>query len=925
MRLTIAAALVVLTSGLHAQERPLVPNAGFEQGADGPTGWVWHTGEDGQAEFQWRDDVAHTGQRSFRVRKIDGVGYSTLTSDFIGVTPGNTYLVRVWVRPMAPARRGVYLMVTQHAADSDEQQHPNAFGNTNLPLVADEWQEVTARVTVREGNTRLRVQCLQAFLPSDVCWDDLQVEQAGEEPPPRYEPPVPELLPELEPARQIVSRRQRARVEIAHVGGRPRLSVDGRSVPWAFYVSPFWNPQDAQIADFRDAGVRVYLVPLVLGRGVYADRGPWLGAGRYDFSEVDELLWRVLRVDPEGYVIFYMACDAYREWGEEHPDDVTQDQNGLRAVVQMHPQRWGTDPVAPERYGPSLVSQRLRDETAETLRRLVAHVETSEPGKAVIGYHVAGYNDGQWFQWARLYGDDIHLADYCPAAQESFREWLRRRYGGDVGALRAAWNRPDASFETAAVPTFDRYWAEADILDPRHYGDVVDHTRFYSEGVAETVMGLARVIKEASGRRVLCGTYYEDITCNSPNHIALGRLLADDSIDYFAGPAAYSIRMAGYQGAIRSVFGSTLLHGRTFLTEQDWRSWHSSPSTVANNFAWGRAETAEVHNAMVRRECGMMLAFGAGTWWYDMSGGWFRDDQIMAAISESMRAFALDAPLTQVPRADVALVVSEDGNHAIAPRSGGAFRHAAITGQIQDINLAGVPYRIYLQSDLGNPNLPDHRVWIFLNAYALSETERAAIERLKSDGRTLVFIHAPAAFGAPNMAEAISEVSGITVSPAEGVKSPQLVPLETGHPVLEGLTGGINMPGGVKSPLFAVSDPDATPLARYAQTDRVAAAIRDFADWRSVYVSGPGLTPEFVNSLARWAGCWCAAPPGDAVYASQSFITIHALFPGAKTLTLAEPSRVTDLISGERVSERAQSIDISMQRGETRWFFLEPR
>lgn len=925
MRLGFAVVAFMLVALVNAQERPLVPNASFEQGADAPTGWVWHTGEDGEAEFEWLGDIAHTGARSFRVKKIGSTGYSTLTSDFIQVKSGTTYLVRAWVRPLVQVRRGVYLMVTQHTADSPDQQLPNTFGNSNLPLVADEWQEATARVTLREGNTRLRVQCLQAFLPSEVCWDDLQVEEAGAEPPPRYEPPVPEVLPDLEPARRIVSRRQRAQVQVTQVGGRPRLSVDGKPVPWAFYVSPFWNPKDAQIADFRDAGVRVYLVPLVLGRGVYADRGPWLGAGKYDFSEVDELLWRVLRVDPEGYVIFYMACDAYREWGEEHPEDVTQDQNGLRAVVQMHPKRWGSDPVAPERYGPSLVSQRLREDTAETLRRLVAHVEASDPGKAVIGYHVAGYNDGQWFQWARLYGDDIHLADYCPAAQASFREWLGRRYGGDVKALRAAWNQPDVSFETAAVPPFDRYWAEGDILDPKLYGDVVDHTRFYSEGVAETIMGLAKVIKQASGRRVLCGTYYEDITCNSPNHIALGRFLADDALDYFAGPAAYSIRMAGCQGAIRSVFGSTLLHGRMYLTEQDWRSWHSTPSEAANNFAWGRAETAEVHNAMVRRECGMMLAFGTGTWWYDMSGGWFRDDQIMAAIAESMKAFALEGNLREVPRADVALVVSEDSNHAIAPRDGGAFRHAAITGQIQDINLAGVPYRVYLQSDLGDPDLPDHRVWIFVNAYAISDSERAGIERLKSAGRTLVFIHAPGAFGAHDTAGAIAEVTGIAVKPAEGLTSPQTIPLETGHPVLEGLVGGLNMPGGVKSPLFEVTDADAVPLARYGGSQKTSAALRDFGDWRSVYVSGPGLTPEFVHNLAKWAGCWCAAPPGDAVYASQSFMTIHALFPGAKTLTLAGPSRVTDLISGEVISDRTQTIDVRMQRGETRWFFLEPR
>jgi len=55
---------------------------------------------------------------------------------------------------------------------------------------------------------------------------------------------------------------------------------------------------------------------------------------------------------------------------------------------------------------------------------------------------------------------------------------------------------------------------------------------------------------------------------------------------------------------------------------------------------------------MVRRECGMMLAFGQGTWWYDMCGGWFRDDGIMKGIAEARAAFASDLKLGGKPRAD---------------------------------------------------------------------------------------------------------------------------------------------------------------------------------------------------------------------------------------------------------------------------------
>ena len=926
MRLLACAVLMLVVSCLAQAQAPgevPVPNAGMEEGADGPSHWAWSPGEGGQGEFSVETTNRHGGARSFRVAKIGAAGYTDLCSEPVPVAAEKTYQITAWVYPIRNVRRGVYFMINELAAGGGEQL-PNTFGSTTQPFVAGEWQQVKVLIEVRPGIDRIRIHCIQAFAPSELCWDDFRLAEAGEEAKPRYEPPAQEPLPDLAPAQEIVAKRPRASVRVEQRAGRPRLLLDGKPVPWAFYVGPFWNWRDAQIADFRDAGVHVFLVPLVLGHNVYAERGPWLGPGKYDFAEVDDLLWRVLRVDPHAYAMFYMGCDAYKPWGADNPDEVTCDQNGLKAIVDMHPKRWGDDPQPSERFGPSIVSLKLRRETAAALRELVRHVESSEAGKAVIGYHVAGYNDGQWFHWEKLSENDLHLADYSPGAIQSFREWLTRRYGGDVQALRRSWNQPTVTFETAKPPSGDRFWADGFLLDPKTQGDIADFSRFHSEGVAETVDGLAEVLKEATPRRILCGTYYEDITCNSNSHIALRLHLQSQGLDYLAGPAAYGIRMPGYQGAVRSVFGSTLLHGKTYLTEQDWRSFKSSPNSAEENFSWGRAETAEAHNAMVRRECGMMLAFGLGTWWYDMSGGWFHDGGIMRGIAEALRAFQRDLSIDEPPQADLAVIVSEDSNHWIAPKAQGFARFQGVLDQIHQLNTSGVPYRLYLQSDLPNPNLPDHKAYLFLNPYIMSDPERAAVEKLKRNGKTLIFLQAPDVVGADDPARAILGLTGIEVAKATAVERPSLEALSIDPPLLEGLDGYLGTsPWPSDSPTFAVTDSQATALARYRGTEQTAAAVRDFGAWKSVFIGVPGLTDAFAHNLAAWAGCWCAAEPGDAVYANQHFLTIHAIFPGAKTLHLARPSKVTDLTSGEVLSEKTDTVEVRMQRGETRWFWLE--
>jgi len=902
-----------------------VPNAGFEDGPDGLVPWSWSLGEAGRGSSQVETETVHGGRRAFRVTKLGVVGYADLRSGMVPVESGKVYEVTAWVYPRRHVRRGVYFMVNQFPAGSADGQLPNTFGSTTEPLVGGEWRQVVVQVPVRPGNDRLRIHCIQAFTPSDVCWDDVRVSLAGEAPAPRYEPAVPEPLPELAPAQAIVRQRPRATAKVEVRGGRPRLVVDGRALPWAFYVGPPFNWEaGAQVADFRDAGVRVFLVPLILGRDVYPGRGPWLGPGQYDFSGVDELLWRALRVDPQAYVLFYMGCDAYRSWGADNPDEVTRDQNGLKAIVDMHPKRWGNDPKPGERFGPSIVSLKLRQDTAAALRELVRHVESSEPGKAVIGYHLCGYNDGQWFHWEGLGEGPIHLADYSPGAIASFREWLTRRYAGDGQALRQAWNQPQVTFGTARPPSGERMLAEGFLLDPATQGDIADFSRFHSEGVAETVDGLAAALKEATPRPILCGTYYEDITCNSNSHIALRLHLQSPAMDYLSGPAAYSIRLPGYPGAVRSVFGSTLLHGKVYLTEQDWRSFRSSPDGPAENFAWGRAETAEIHNAMVRRECGMMLAFGLGTWWYDMSGGWFHDPGIMAGIAEALRAFNRELVSDRAPSADLAVVVSEDSNHWVTPKAQGLARVQGILDQIHQLNTSGVPYRLYLQSDLADPRLPGHRAYLFLNSYRLDAAERQALERLKRDGRTLVFLHAPGAVGAGDAAQAISDLTGIRVAQAQGVGEPALEALGVEHPLLRGLDGYLGTCSWpTDAPCFAVTDPQATAIARYRGTEQTAAAVRDLGSWRSVFIGVPGLTDAFLHNLAEAAGCWCAAEAGDAVYASDRFLTIHAIFPGTKTLRLPRPARVTDLTTGQVLAERTDRLEVSMKRGETRWFALD--
>ena len=266
----------------------------------------------------------------------------------------------------------------------------------------------------------------------------------------------------LEEAKKIVAARPRATAEVRRwVSAAPFL--DGKESFPDFYVGTAAR-QNSQVRE--SAWAKVTFIPIHDAAVPLGSRGP----GQTDFSEVDEMLWRVLRADPNMYIMFYLCTDPYSEWAAENNlEDVVTDWDGNKAIVNMHFLRW--DKVPPpkpdaqkssyiERYGYVYASERLRKDTGEVLRQFAGHIRNSLPGKAVIGYHVIGGNDGQMFQWNDFHGN--RCGDYSPASLRAFRNWLRTKYRRET-ELKKAWRQPNVTFETAEFPVperigTDRFW-----------------------------------------------------------------------------------------------------------------------------------------------------------------------------------------------------------------------------------------------------------------------------------------------------------------------------------------------------------------------------------------------------------------------------------------------------------------------------------
>ncbi|MEO6908734.1 MAG: hypothetical protein ABI210_12680, partial [Abditibacteriaceae bacterium] len=439
--------IVALTVSHRAfADQVAVPNGNFETtGAAIPN---WNISDSGGSMTQSAIDssLAHTGNDSLHLVKTNRDGYVVLRSEMLPVAAKSTFEISAWLNSKTASEASVYFMISQFKPGSDTMDLPNIFGPTRpLYSTSGQWEELKQLVTTREGVDRIQISLILSGAPIDVNVDDVQVNSLGTDYKPRYEPPTPETLMPQADAEKVLLARPRATAEVKEMGQRPRLFIDGKESFPGFYLGSAWQGTRSQIKDFDKAGVHVYLIPYVLGRGLYGNFGVWSGKDKTDFSELDDMMWRVLRADPHGYIMFYLATDPYPTWGAEHPQDVVTDQDGNKVIVDMHFLRWGGEPKVVqgkyyvERYGYSYVSSALRTDTEKVLSEFDQHIKDSLPGKAVIGYHVIGGNDGQMFSWGD-FGSD-HLSDYSQASLIAFRNWLKVKYT-TIANLQTAWHQP---------------------------------------------------------------------------------------------------------------------------------------------------------------------------------------------------------------------------------------------------------------------------------------------------------------------------------------------------------------------------------------------------------------------------------------------------------------------------------------------------
>jgi len=630
---------------------------------------------------------------------------------------------------------------------------------------------------------------------------------------------------------------------------------------------------------------------------------------------------RYLEADPDAWLIPNLLFDTryQRWWIKAHPEARCRLEDGSDRVGGYHGTR---------AQFPSTSSPVWRETYGDALRRLIRHLRASPYASRIVGFQPCAGITAEWFHWGAQSRD---LVDYSPAGQADFRQWLRRKYRTDV-ALQAAWSNPRATLATATVPSgSDRRSPKHGVFyDPATQRHVLDYHRYQHDVVAEAILGLYRIVKEETGGKALCGTYYGYVMhlpetpgfCQASGHFSLHRLLASADVDYAIAPTGYAWRELQGAPASMTTPGSFPINGKLWWDQADLRS-HWSHQT-------GHGRPGNLFGSIqnMRREVARCLAQGNAVQWYDFSHGWtFGDDRLADEVGRLQRVIETRRTAKDWPRSRYLAVIVDEMQMGTFDPLNPTFGLKLIYAQREQLNRSGVPWRAYLLSDLmARPELLDHRAFLVLNAFRLTQAQREFLRgRLMAEGRTVAFV-GPVAYGDEKgfSAAHTSDVLGwqMQVTPQPTVLVAKLAD-DLPQPWAE--SAGMEF-GASKAfaPALLPSAPAGRVLGVLKSSARPAVVYHERPKVKLFWSAAPGLPPEVIRALAVTAGVAAVASSNDAVYAGCGYIGIHARRPGARRIRPPAPCAMQDLIGGRLWPSGTREVTCDLEAGETAILLCSP-
>ena len=523
---------------------------------------------------------------------------------------------------------------------------------------------------------------------------------------------------------------------VAELNGAPGLFHNGKPVAAMLFWQ--WEPQEKDTRDMSAAGMEMFTM-----FGAPRSQDPyWRKDGSFSMAFEDKHIDNLLRWAPKASFlprIFYTPPDW---WIAANPDE--------RHVSAF--------PVKGAPARDSFASLKCREQLSPYYRKVVRHLLDRYDGH-LMGIHVGNGQWGEHFSWDVVIGGATKRMPNCGSAwgdlSESMRRafvcYLRRKYGNSVARLREAFKDPNADFETVTLPgKEERCKSDGGWRDPAKSRRMMDYLECCNQVTVEMIDHYCGIVKDESKRKLLTVAFYgyiaDDAWMGENDHRGNAKMYLSPNLDILTAPHTYVRRRLGEDGVLRQYLASAALHGKFFISEGDEITHLERRKKRRVLDRRCHARTMEDSLALIYREFGMTVTHGTGLWYMDLMRDTFRDPVLVEAVGRMRKWSEVALRHDRSHHSEVA-VVSQPESGFYCGRGGmfeGSVTELLYRKQVGEFCRAGAPFDWYLAEDLDAVVKGNAKVVVFLDCQYLSDEQYALALKLKEQGRTLVFFHAPA-------------------------------------------------------------------------------------------------------------------------------------------------------------------------------------
>ena len=690
-------------------------------------------------------------------------------------------------------------------------------------------------------------------------------------------------------------KRQFTTALVKKISGVPTIHINNKAVPSMLYRTRINNRQDtlgnAYITPFDKVGVR--LVEMNISFAQF-----WNPDNSLNTDAIDLYLKSAIFYAPNSKFILFINTDAPAWYIKKYSNE-----------------RFITDKgVTNSRI--SYASIQYRKDAAAILTKLIKYLESCLEYDAVAGFGLDGGEDGQFMQWTGRTMD--YIGDYSIPMKKAFHKDLELKYK-TIKNLNLAWKTSYKNFSQINIPSKDRRAGKKNssiYLDPIKDADIIAFNKVYTEEPANFMLYCAKAIKDATKNQKLVAAYYGKFYSiagvSEWAELANEKVIASPYLDLMIA-VEYALRAGGKPHSIAGVSESYRLHNKIYIDEADLRTF------LSGSKSWGYAGNAFETVSMIRKMFIFNLVRAMGIHWYDLHGGMFENKAIINSIAKTFQIAEKknNAPLASA--AEIAVIADEPSlravNYNVRQLAATSIRHQ----QNGNFGLMGAPYDLYLSNDLLHKDFPQYKMYVFLNLWAPSKEVTQAINKLKKDGKTLVFLgNANINNGLTLSAENVSKFTGIQMKEIPGTK----LTMQLGIP---GKVSPSYTSCGATTKLIVPNDKDAKLYGRIVDIPNVKPfAIKKFANYTVIHSAVPVLSPEMWKYLAKEAKVHIYSNNPDTIcYVGRDMIGIHTGVAGTKVINFPSNATFIDAITNKVVSKNSKVLKIDMKQNETKLLYIK--